>query len=138
MPGARERRAANPQLRLEREQRGWSQKQVAAAIGTNAVMVSRWECGVMKPGPHFRQRLCALYGRTPEELGFLAAAPSAPAAAAPAAHAPTVWCVPLRPNAYFTGREEFLERLHEALLTRGAPQAITGLAGMGKTQTALE
>jgi tetratricopeptide (TPR) repeat protein len=136
MPGVERDREQNLQLRLERERRGWSQKQVAAAIGTNAVMVSRWECGVMKPGPHFRQRLCSLYGRTPQELGFLAGA--APAAAAPARERPTVWCVPLRPNRYFTGREAFLERLHEALRATSVPQAISGLAGMGKTQTALE
>ncbi|HXM55941.1 MAG TPA: tetratricopeptide repeat protein, partial [Candidatus Dormibacteraeota bacterium] len=132
MPGARERRAANPQLRLEREQRGWSQKQVATAIGTNAVMVSRWENGAMKPGPHFRQKLCALYERTPEELGFVSGAETlAPDQGQP-------WCVPLRRNGYFTGRDEFLNRLHEALWARTMPQAITGLAGVGKTQTALE
>jgi tetratricopeptide (TPR) repeat protein len=136
MPGAERDREQNVQLRLERERRGWSQKQVASAIGTNAVMVSRWECGVMKPGPHFRQRLCSLYGRTPLELGFLPGI--APAAEAPTRDRPTVWCVPLRPNGYFTGREAFLERLHEALTTRSVPQAINGLAGMGKTQTALE
>jgi len=142
MPGAERDREQNVQLRLERERRGWSQKQVATAIGTNAVMVSRWECGVMKPGPHFRQRLCSLYGRTPQELGFVtvAAAPAAATAAAepPPRDRPPVWCVPLRPNGYFTGRDSFLERLHEALSTRSVPQAISGLAGMGKTQTALE
>src|SRR5215470_13944152 len=142
MPGAERDREQNVPLRLERERRGWSQKQVAAAVGTNAVMVSRWECGVMKPGPHFRQRLCSLYGRTPQELGFVAvtiAAVAAPGAAeATARDRPPVWCVPLRPNGYFTGRDAFLERLHEALSTRSVPQAISGLAGMGKTQTALE
>jgi tetratricopeptide (TPR) repeat protein/transcriptional regulator with XRE-family HTH domain len=136
MSGAKGDRARNLQLRLEREQRGWSQKQVGVAIGTNAVMVSRWECGVMKPGPHFRQRLCALYGKTPAELGLMAGTP--PAEAVPASDRPAVWCVPLRPNGYFTGREAFLERLHEALSTRRIPQAIVGLAGMGKTQAALE
>jgi tetratricopeptide (TPR) repeat protein len=136
MPGAERDREQNVQLRLERESRGWSQKQVAAAIGTNAVMVSRWECGVMKPGPHFRQRLCSLYGRTPQELGFVSGGPLV--AEPPARDRPTVWCVPLRPNGYFTGRDAFLERLHEALATRSVPQAISGLAGMGKTQTALE
>ena len=136
MPGAEREREQNIQLRLERERRGWSQKQVAVAIGTNAVMVSRWECGVMRPGPHFRQRLCSLYGRTPQELGFFAGPPAA--AEAPARDRPPVWCVPLRPNGYFTGRDVFLERLHEALSTRSVPQAISGLAGMGKTQTALE
>src|SRR5262249_7261487 len=73
-----------------------------------------------------------LYGRTPEELGFVAAAEI------PVRDQATVWCVPLRRNGYFTGREAFLERLHEALTTRSVPQAICGLAGMGKTQTALE
>jgi tetratricopeptide (TPR) repeat protein/transcriptional regulator with XRE-family HTH domain len=136
MPGAERDREQNVQLRLERESRGWSQKQVAAAIGTNAVMVSRWECGVMKPGPHFRQRLCSLYGRTPQELGFVSGGPLA--AEPPARERPSVWCVPLRPNGYFTGRDAFLERLHEALTTRSVPQAISGLAGVGKTQTALE
>jgi tetratricopeptide (TPR) repeat protein/transcriptional regulator with XRE-family HTH domain len=135
MPGAERDREQNVQLRLERERRGWSQKQVAAAVGTNAVMVSRWECGVMKPGPHFRQRLCSLYGRTPQELGFVTGV--APAPAPPAPDAEPVWCVPLRPNRYFTGRDPFLQRLHEALSTSSVPQAISGLAGMGKTQTAL-
>ena len=74
MPEGKAERASNQQLRLARQQKGWSQKQVATAIGTNAVMVSRWETGVMRPGPYFRQRLCALYGRTPEELGFVSAA----------------------------------------------------------------
>ncbi|HEY7198566.1 MAG TPA: tetratricopeptide repeat protein [Candidatus Dormibacteraeota bacterium] len=138
MPDARTHRASNQQLKLARQQKGWSQKQVATAIGTNAVMVSRWETGVMKPGPYFRQRLCALYGRTPEDLGFVPAAGAPAAEAAATAEAAPVWCVPLRRNAYFTGREAFLRRLHEALSSRATPQAITGLAGMGKTQTAME
>jgi tetratricopeptide (TPR) repeat protein/transcriptional regulator with XRE-family HTH domain len=134
MPAGKADRAPNVHLRLEREQRGWSQKQVGAAIGTNAVMVSRWECGAMKPGPHFRQRLCAVYDRTPEELGFVPAAEVSAAVCRP-----EVWRVPRR-NGYFTGRESFLERLHEALGARtpGVPQAVTGLAGVGKTQSALE
>jgi tetratricopeptide (TPR) repeat protein/transcriptional regulator with XRE-family HTH domain len=137
MPGAERDREQNVQLRLERERKGWSQKQVAAAIGTNAVMVSRWECGVMKPGPHFRQRLCTLYGRTPQELGFVPGPSPAAAPPPPIAEGPAVWCVPLRPNRYFTGRDAFLQRLHEALTTSSVPQAICGIAGMGKTQTAL-
>ena len=51
--------------------------------------------------------------------------------------------MPYRQNPYFTGREELLERLHQALTTVHTttltqPQAITGLGGIGKTQTALE
>jgi hypothetical protein len=46
-------------------------------------------------------------------------------------------------NMFFTGREKYIEQLHEALKLNGAmalsqPQAISGLGGIGKTQTAVE
>src|SRR6266487_2081486 len=54
-----------------------------------------------------------------------------------------VWMIPYRRNAFFTGREPVLTRLHEcfttdreAVLTQG--QAINGLGGIGKTQVAVE
>ena len=54
---------------------------------------------------------------------------------------PSVWMVPSRRNALFTGREEVLSQLRE-LAKKGTPaaltQAITGLGGIGKTQTAVE
>jgi len=54
---------------------------------------------------------------------------------------PAVWHVPLHRNRDFTGREELLTSLREAL-TSGRParvtQAIAGLGGVGKTQLALE
>jgi tetratricopeptide (TPR) repeat protein len=56
---------------------------------------------------------------------------------------PTRRNIPYERNPLFTGREEVLERLHTALsagkttaLTQ--PQAISGLGGIGKTQTAVE
>jgi hypothetical protein len=45
--------------------------------------------------------------------------------------------VPHARNPFFTGRDEVLERLREALQSRGAA-ALSGLGGIGKTQTALE
>jgi hypothetical protein len=43
---------------------------------------------------------------------------------------------------FFTGREEVLSQLHDALSSGKAaltqPQAISGLGGIGKTQTAVE
>ncbi len=53
------------------------------------------------------------------------------------------WNVPSRRNPYFTGREDLLTRLHEFLHSGKAtaltqPQAISGLGGIGKTQTAVE
>jgi hypothetical protein len=53
----------------------------------------------------------------------------------------TPWNVPYPRNTFFTGREDVLRRLHAALAARGATaltQAIAGLGGIGKTQTAVE
>ncbi len=55
----------------------------------------------------------------------------------------SAWNVPYQRNPLFTGREDVLKRLYEALRSgnRAAltqPQAISGLGGIGKTQTAVE
>jgi len=54
-----------------------------------------------------------------------------------------LWNIPYQRNLFFTGREDVLKRLHDALTTGEAtaltqPQAISGLGGIGKTQTAIE
>ena len=52
-----------------------------------------------------------------------------------------IWNVPYGRNPYFTGREALLEALHQKLTTEHTTtltQAITGLGGIGKTQTAIE
>ncbi len=52
-----------------------------------------------------------------------------------------VWNVPHRRNPFFTGRDDILASLHEALTDDGHAaigQAIRGLGGIGKTQTAVE
>ena len=51
------------------------------------------------------------------------------------------WNVPYQRNRFFTGREELLKQLHDNLTNRKAvalTQAISGLGGIGKTQTAVE
>lgn len=57
--------------------------------------------------------------------------------------APHPWNVPFGRNPFFTGRSELLERLHEQLShSRSAAlnqsAALSGLGGIGKTQTAIE
>ena len=55
----------------------------------------------------------------------------------------STWNIPYNRNPFFTGREDLLHQLHDnltknktAALTQ--PQAISGLGGIGKTQTAVE
>jgi tetratricopeptide (TPR) repeat protein/transcriptional regulator with XRE-family HTH domain len=146
----------NQRLSREREQRGWSQQEVADHLGTTPVNVSRWERGLTTPGPYFRRKLCALFGKpakvlglvddtvgTPGEQGRAAAFPEQAAAPLLATSGTALWHVPHRRNPFFAGREDVLQRLYETLAAGGAaalPQAlaISGLGGIGKTQVALE
>ena len=64
-------KTANHRLKNEREKRGWSQPRVAEQIGTAVVNVSRWERGYSTPSPYFREKLCQLYGKDAQDLGFL-------------------------------------------------------------------
>jgi tetratricopeptide (TPR) repeat protein len=54
-----------------------------------------------------------------------------------------IWNIPYQKNSLFTGREDVLKKLSEALkagktAALAQPQAISGLGGIGKTQTAVE
>ena len=56
---------------------------------------------------------------------------------------PAIWNVPYRRNEFFTGREDILTHLYRSLQADTAaaltqPQGMSGLGGIGKTQTALE
>lgn len=46
--------------------------------------------------------------------------------------------LPFERNPFFTGREKLLNDLHAAFAGGGKTQAISGLGGLGKTQTAIE
>src|SRR5215469_18223468 len=61
----------NEILRYERESHHWSQQQVASALGTDAKKISDYERGKTKPGYRYRAKLCKLYHKTAEELGFI-------------------------------------------------------------------
>ncbi len=128
----------NQVLRQARENKGWSQRDVAEQIGTNRFTVTRWERGLAIPSPYYRQKLSALFGMSPWELGFLKEkkAESAPPSSA-------YWHVPYYRNPLFTGREDLLQllftqfqghTLEEGTLTI----ALSGLGGVGKTQLAIE
>jgi len=154
-------RTPNKKLQHARELKGWSQLDVAEHIGTTEKIVSRWECGESNPLPYYRKKLCALFEKNAEELGFLepqgmpaptiasTSHPASPTLQKPETYtsAPFFWNIPHQRNPFFTGRENLLRHLHEMLNTDNAialthpqrpPQAISGLGGIGKTQTAVE
>src|SRR5215469_15353459 len=65
----------NPNLKYERNLRGWSQAYLAEQIGVADYYISRWESGKYSPSPYYQQKLCEIFGKTAEELGFLTSMP---------------------------------------------------------------
>src|SRR3989440_701689 len=146
-------RPAISRLKREREQRGWTQSELAERIGTTQINVSRWENGVTTPSPYYRQRLGELFGKSIQELGLIPESSEegneevATFSDPPDPHTSTPplpsWNVPYRRNPFFTGREEILIHLYTVLRSSKAAaltqaQAISGLGGIGKTQVAVE
>lgn len=126
----------------ERKRHLWSQQEVADQIGTTRNNVSRWEQGVTTPSPYFCAKLCALFGKSKEELELSKASQGVPTSPfwgeelAP-------WSVPYQRNSFFTGRKEILSRLHNALnheqtAVLSQSYTLSGLGGIGKTQIAIE
>ena len=71
----------NHLLREARQERGWTQKDVADRIGAPLDLnVTRWERGTARPSAYYVQKLCALFGKSARELGLLP--PQGPADAA--------------------------------------------------------
>ncbi len=148
--------APNLLLKRAREQRGWSQDDVAREIGTEAFTVSRWERGAAQPSPHFRKQLSALFGLSPSELGLVPAKTDEPTeqaaiqpvdAKVPSPLAPSVFPLldpaipPPLPQAHsLVGRDDLLLQLKQRLMRkeRIALSAINGLPGVGKTALATE
>lgn len=130
--------APNDRLKRERTLRGWTQGDVAGFIGTDGYTVNRWERGRAVPSPYFRQKLCELFGKNAEELGLLDEQRTRSESPVPA-----IWNVPYRRNPFFVGRENIFSRLQAALKAGNMTalvqrQALCGLGGIGKTQTAVE
>jgi transcriptional regulator with XRE-family HTH domain/tetratricopeptide (TPR) repeat protein len=132
----------NQRLRHERELRGWSQARVAREIGTLERNVSRWERGVSSPYPHFREKLCALYGKSARELGFMEdeneqqADPTQQQTLVPSSLYDPL--IPPAPNEgrELVGRQELLARLLDQVCS-GQNVALSGLPGVGKTALVL-
>jgi tetratricopeptide (TPR) repeat protein/transcriptional regulator with XRE-family HTH domain len=134
---------SNPNLLLRRarQEQGWSQKEIADRIGvSHAFMISRWENGTAIPGPEYRQRLCALFGKSPRELGFSrqSSEPIVPHPAFPIFDP----MLPFRLASAqsIVGRQALLVELTQRLSRQKERQlfALSGLPGVGKTTLVME
>jgi tetratricopeptide (TPR) repeat protein/DNA-binding XRE family transcriptional regulator len=159
------KRPFNLRLREERLSAGWSQRELADRLGTTTNNVSRWELGQTAPRPYFHTKLCALFGKSVEELGLhervclpstddegeVAEAEQTDSSSISTEDITCLWTIPYARNPYFTGRDELLELLDQYLSPEGLEEqtaachaaltqshAIKGLGGIGKTQIAIE
>ena len=136
----------------ERKRHQWSQQELADHLGTTQNNVSRWELGTTTPDSYFRLKLCELFGKTAPELDLPTGGKRQHASDSQSGQSlistseramPPIWQIPFHRNLFFTGREQQLTHLFEQLhrsrsISVTRIQAISGLAGIGKTQIALE
>src|SRR5262252_5945058 len=124
--------AIGAMLRNRRVALGLSQEALAEKAGVSARSVNRWEQGRALPQHEVCRRLTDILQIDLSELVATARFGLVPGSP----QLPSVWHVPLRRNQFFTGRDALLEDLHAALQSTDSAlciQALTGLAGIGKT-----
>ena len=63
---------ANELLRQAREEKNWTQSQLAEKIQVEEQTIGSWERGTRSPSLKMRGLLCAALAKTPEQLGLLA------------------------------------------------------------------
>jgi tetratricopeptide (TPR) repeat protein/transcriptional regulator with XRE-family HTH domain len=119
-------------LLRERLRLNWSQEKLADRLGVSVNSINRWENDKALPHPHYREQLCLIFDKSPEELGFVVQDSTTP-----------VWMVPQRRNLYFTGREDAIASVYGAFTAKKVGVllpicAVSGLGGIGKTQVAVE
>src|SRR5947209_1040500 len=109
-------RTVGIRLRHERERLGMTQSDLAEQIGTTQFNVSRWENDVTRPGLYNQQRLVKLFGKSPQELGFVKETEEESAEQETSNLPPqSSQNVPHRRNPFFIGRDDILEHLFTAL-----------------------
>src|SRR3984893_5177047 len=134
-------------LRDAREERGWTQKDVADRIGApHPLNISRWESGTAFSRSHYIEQLCLLFDKTHRELGLLPPTSGGPGEAfrantaqapeEPSTVAPLLLPVMLTP---LIGREHDVAAVC-AELAHPTVRLLTllGAGGIGKTRLSLQ
>ncbi len=115
-------------LTTARRRMGWNQQELADKLRVSRTTVNRWEQDIQHPPPKRIEQLIAMLGLNEKEADALSRASGQPTF--------RIRSLPLR-NQLFTGREGQLELIGQ-LLKENSSVALIGLAGIGKTQLALE
>src|SRR5260370_41949310 len=139
----KEQKRASVGLKKAREDRGWSQADLAERAKVGVKTIGRWENGKSTPYEHECTQLAAALEITLEETKVVLAESRAHFLHSQGQAQPhhRLSMVPYRRTPYFTGRDELLERLHTLLQTESPVfliHAITGLGGVGKPILAVE
>jgi DNA-binding XRE family transcriptional regulator len=122
--------------RLRREKRKktieaaqWTQESVARRIGVSRVTYIAWEKDEWQPDTDHLKRIIEVFRPNEKDVAALYRAVAQPP--------PEIFDLPFLRSHYFTGRETYSEQLRQFLQENGIV-SLTGLAGIGKTQIALE
>jgi WD40 repeat protein/transcriptional regulator with XRE-family HTH domain len=120
-------------LKYEREQRSWSQAELAEKVSSDRKTVQRWESGERLPQPLYRRRLYDLFGKNAAEFGFLNEQSGLSATNVPLPYPREDWGeAPRGSNCY--GREQELAHLEQWIVQQHCRMvAILGIGGIGKT-----
>ena len=127
--------APNFLLRNARLYRSWTQPDLAAAVGTTVVNVSRWERGITHPGSYFQRKLSEVFELSSAELGLS----SILTATEEVEQAPVLDPALPLPLEDFVDRADLLEQVRADLLSGKSTTllALDGLPGVGKTTLAV-
>jgi WD40 repeat protein/transcriptional regulator with XRE-family HTH domain len=126
-----------PNLKHERELRGWSQAYLAEMIGSDPKTVSRWERGIVLPSPFFLQQLVKIFDMNAEELGLLPEREQAETSADRTFSDPSLsrvdWGEAPHVEAFYGRKQELAELEHWMNDDRCRLVIVFGLGGVGKT-----
>ncbi|BCL79543.1 helix-turn-helix domain-containing protein [Ktedonobacteria bacterium brp13] len=140
------------QLRERREQRGWSQQEVADKVSVTKLTVSRWENGKTVPHRHYRRLLCDIFQATAVDFGWetivgplpehdqveAVASPTSLAPLPPSASPTIDSAIPHENFIQLIGRDAIMQTILHQLSKKGsfALTTLNGLPGVGKTALA--